>query len=821
MHTAQISPLRPVFLRLAGLLLCSTLALSGCKTAEEKAEDYYQSGMTLLEAGDVDRALVEFRNVFQLDGRHKNARLTYARLMRERGDLDEAYGQYLRLVEQYPETFEAQLALAEMAIDNQDWEEAERHGRRAGQMAPADPAARAVVAALDYRTAKLNHSKRAAAAPVAAAQSVLKDLPGSLIAWRIVIDDALDGRDTATALTIVDAAIAQFPNVLDFHMNRLQLLSEGGDPAAVGQQLEAMQARFADNQQVNALLITWYLGQGDLAAAEGFLRKLAANAQGDPEPQLDVVRFLANSVNPDRAVRELDRLIAASDATPEIARLYRGERAKLRFSLGAQQAAINELTEALQDAPISVQNHDLQIVLAGFLDETGDVAGAKALVETVLAEDPTQVAALKLRAGWQIDDDRPGDAIMTLRTALDQAPDDVEALTLMGQAHDRDGSHELAGERYSLAVELSGQDPERVLHYARFLLDDGKAATAEAVVKDALRLHAGNVRLLAALADLQLLNGDWDKAEDTLVQLRAIGSPDAKAAANMIEAGLLLRQDRLEDTISFLQGLVASGDGGTAAIATIIQAQVREGQLDQARLYLDRQLTATPDDPTLRFLSAGLHVMSGDAAMAEAIYLDLIREEPGKVDVVAALYGLYETQGRTTEAAALLDNAHQANPADATLQLIRAAHFEQTGDIEGAIATYEALYKADGSNDVVANNLASLLATHREDAASLERAFAIARRLRGSDEPAFQDTYGWIEFRRGNLEEALSYLERAARGLPDDAMVQVHLGLAQAALGRSADARATLTTALDMAGNDPAPSFAQGRRILAGLPAPE
>jgi cellulose synthase operon protein C len=60
---------------------------------------------------------------------------------------------------------------------------------------------------------------------------------------------------------------------------------------------------------------------------------------------------------------------------------------------------------------------------------TGDqVAGAPA-VEEVLAEDATNVEALKLRAGWLIEQDRPDDAIMNLRTALDQAPRDPQIMT--------------------------------------------------------------------------------------------------------------------------------------------------------------------------------------------------------------------------------------------------------------------------------------------------------------------------------------------------------------------------------------------------------
>jgi tetratricopeptide (TPR) repeat protein len=152
------------------------------------------------------------------------------------------------------------------------------------------------------------------------------------------------------------------------------------------------------------------------------------------------------------------------------------------------------------------------------------------------------------------------------------------------------------------------------------------------------------------------------------------------------------------------------------------------------------------------------------------------------------------------------------------LRLERAAALERGGDFEGAIAVYEALYAEDGEDLVIANNLASLLSAHREDAESLERAAAVARRLRGIEVPAFQDTWGWIESRRGNPEAALPPLEAAARGLPEDPLVRYHLGMTYLALGRAAAARTELETMLDLAGPDSAlPQVARARAALAGL----
>ena len=115
----------------------------------------------------------------------------------------------------------------------------------------------------------------------------------------------------------------------------------------------------------------------------------------------------------------------------------------------------------------------------------------------------------------------------------------------------------------------------------------------------------------------------------------------------------------------------------------------------------------------------------------------------------------------------------------------------------------------------MANNLASLITTHREDPESLERAWQVARRFANVEVPALQDTYGWILHRRGENENALPYMEAAAKGLPNDPQVSYHLAKVYVALGRPDDARFYFERAVNLAGPaDPRPQFDEARQFL-------
>ena len=87
--------------------------------------------------------------------------------------------------------------------------------------------------------------------------------------------------------------------------------------------------------------------------------------------------------------------------------------------------------------------------------------------------------------------------------------------------------------------------------------------------------------------------------------------------------------------------------------------------------------------------------------------------------------------------------------------------------------------------------------------------------------PEFQDTYGWILFRRGDGEEAQRVLAEAAAALPGNALVQFHLAEAMRALDRLPEARAAYGQALLAAdAGSPLPQADEARARIAEIDAP-
>lgn len=861
--------------RLAPLALL--LVLVACEPAEKRAEAHYQRALALLAEGDSARAAVELRNVFRLDGDHTAARLAYARLLVRDGDREKAMGQYLRLAEQDPGNLEGQRELATLALDMGDPETASFHAAQAHTLAPADPEVRALRATLDWRRGTTADRSRA----VAEAEAVAAEAPQVVAAQLLLVTARLAAGDAEGALARADAALAAQPAAISpaaaqpaatspaaaqpaadsahpaagaaillpppgpgpeaLHLARLaalERLAEGsGDQAPVGAALKEMAARFPGNAAVADALVAWHLRTGDPAGAEALLRARAdavPDPAANPGPALRLGSFLLQVRGPAAARDELEARAAA--AGPAGSAPFRRAVAGLDFAAGRPAEAIAALRDLLKDAQPSDATRELQLTLAEMLAASGTPGTeAATLVDTILAGDPGQGAALKLRARMALAGDQPEAAVRDLRTALAGAPGDAEALTLLAFAHGRTGARDLMGESLARAVEVSDRAPAPSARYAGFLLQDGRSGPAEGVVIDALRRAPADPDLLALLGQIQLSRQDWPRAAQVAGRLQAVagaGTADpqtatrAAALAAALEARSLVGRDRTAEALARLVP-----PPGAPLDVTTAGPILRGLAAGEAAAWLDARLAATPGDVGARLLRADLAAAAGDTAGAEAGIAAAIAAAPARPEPRAAQFRLLATTGQPGAAAvALADGLAAVPPAGARpLLMLRAGLREAVGDRAGALADYRMIRAADlatalsGGADaeedpLLVNNLASLLAAGGTPE-EMEAAARLARQLRGSPVPQYRDTLGSILLARGEAAAGLVELDPAAAALPGNGAVQLHRAEALRALGRATEAREAYARAL--AATDPPLSQAEASIARSALATPD
>ena len=799
----------------AFLLIC---ALAACQNSEEQAEGHYQSALELLDAGDFARAQIEFRNVFQLNGNHREARVTYASALRARGDINEAYGQFLRVVEQFPDDIDGRIALSEMAIGLGNLDEARRHGSAAIELAPDDPRIPPIALGLEYAEALAADDALARDAVAARIADLTAATPeGTLLLQRLLISDAARNGDAEGALTAIDAALAINGDDRFLLDMRLAALAELRRNPELEAHLLQMIEQFPQDRELVPTLLRFYLGQDRDADAIAFLRGQAGVAS-DPELQNELLSALVQlrleREGATAALEEIDRIRTergAPSLTLELA------EASLRFHTGDEARAIADLEAMLEGDLPDVDIARIRVLLAVMADNP---VGAQAQVDRALEADPSNIEALKMQSIRLIGEDETDRAISLLRTALDIRPGDVEALTLMAQAHARNGDRDLGREFLLLAVEASNSAPGPTLRYAENLIGEDRLLAAVEHVITALRLSPDHPDLLIALGDIYIRMRDWPRAEQVERSLRASGMDALVRQAEAMQAERLAAQNRTDEALSLIEDFASeSGLEDTGAQIAVIRARLVNGDVQGALDFGEALVADAPDNLNYRFALAATYGAVGDFDAAEAGFRAILADDPSVAQAWISLIRLLNDQGRGEEAAAVLEEGLAAQPDALDLLWARASMLEQAGDIDGAISIYEQMYTLAPNSPVVANNLASLLSSYRDDEASLERAWTVARRLRGLDVAPFQDTYGWIAYRRGDLNTALAHLEPAAAGLAEDPLVQYHLGMTYLGLERRDEALAQLRHAVAMAGADGRAQFETAREAIAQIEA--
>lgn len=799
-------------IRLALASAC-VVALAACDSSEERAEGHYQSGLALLAEGDVDRALIEFKNVFELNGEHREARMAYATAVMDQGNMSEAYSQFLRLVEQFPDDLEGRRILAEMAFQGNSWEEFDRHSSAAIKLNPDEPAVQAIKAASDYRTALLDENDLAATAAAAAAEELIQTLPDNTLLLRIIIEDHLKNGRYGSALDKLDVALANQPNNRQLYSQKLLVLNQLADIDGIEQVLKDMIARFDEDTNLKAMLIRFYMSRDEMDEAEEFLRDISDPTDADPDTYLSLVRFLLEQRGVDAALAELN---SAIETNPDSV-LLRNLRAGIDFEQGRQDEAMADLEALLaqaNDGADQAQLLQVKVTLARMFMTAGNEVGARRLVGETLEQDASQVDALKMQAVWQIEADETDEAVATLRSALDQSPQDAQAMTLMAQAYTRSGSHELARDFLSLAVEASGNAPAEAIRYASVLISEERYQAAESTLLSARRVDPSNVAVLEELGRVYLSTKDAARIAQVVDTLRRLDTPEALRAADALQVQNLSAKDGASGAISFLEDL-ADNDNNLNAKIAIVRARLVSGDTTSAYEYAKAMLAEDPENPILQYTWYATLAATGDTEGALAGYREILADNPGSSRIWLEVARLTTAQGKLEEARAAIEEGLENAPLSGPLLWAKASYLERDGDHEEAIAIYETLYEQDSNHLVVANNLASMLSTYRDDEESLTRAFNVSRRLRGTKVPQLRDTYGWILHLRGDQEEALLYMEPAAAALPRDALIQYRLGAIYEGLNKPEEALVQFKKAVQLAGEiDTRPEIERARTVI-------
>lgn len=759
--------------------------LSGCGSPEQKAQDLYEKGMALVAKNDDLNARVALLT----SAKYKSDRIEVWKALAgidERTKSNSLFVDLRRIVELDPNDLDARLKLARIMVAGGAAEPALKILDAANEGDKPNAALHAVRALASVRT-------NDPAGAVREAQRAYDIDPTNIDAVTLLASKKLADGDSGGAMKMLDALPSQAEDADRVRATRLRIdiLVRKGDLAEAEKLVRQLVAGYPQEALYRVQLIQILTTERKFDDAEKELRARVALNPTDSKLELDVVRFLNTFKGGDAARAELESRIKAGGDTFD----YRFALAELDFVGNRQSDAISELQKLVSEVDNADRKLKVQVRLAEMLVAKGDKATAEPLISDVLARDRRNSGGLRLRAALSLDKGQTDSAIADLREALNDQPKSPELLLALALAYEQGGKPELADRQYADALKSSNLNPEVALRYVGFLQRRNDAARADDVLTEVAGRNPGNLQVLSSLAQIKLSRQDWPAALGVAQSVAA--NKDGRVVADQIKAAAYAGQQRLAESIVALEDAHKTVPEAIQPAVALASAYIRGDRADDAVALLQDMNKRYPGNPELLIILGQTKLAQKKDTEAIASFEDAIKQQPKNPSGYNALAEYYARIKNYDSAEDILLRALRENPDNTNVRMSLASLRILKNDNAGAIAEYEAVLKdQSGTQSLVAiNNLASLLLDTRSDKESLDRAAALADRLKANNVPQFQDTVGWARLKLGDVKSAINILEPVAAKAANLPAVRYHLGVAYAADGQAQKAKEELEAA--------------------------
>jgi tetratricopeptide (TPR) repeat protein len=502
---------------------------------------------------------------------------------------------------------------------------------------------------------------------------------------------------------------------------------------------------------------------------------------------------------------EADRAFASAASLSPLRSERRIRHLQFRRSVGATEEARGLAEELVALAPDFLPAWQF---LAQVAFDERDHEESLRLVEQITAREPAHLEANVLWGWVQLTRQDAVGAIEGLTQLIQIYPGNSVFHYQLALAHLLNQDQGAALPSLSRAVELNPYAAEPAMFLAQVQLARGESGIAIQSLANLAALHRNNSRVRLAWA--QALRESGRLSEALVVSENCRRDFPAEPQAHVLAALVLRQLQRVEDArIAFERALELEPNHPVAS-AQLVEIDLAADRLEAA---LDRAEVLARENPGL----ATAHLVLGRVLLAvdrpgpaEVALRRALELDPTSRAAQLLVARLYSSTGRSAEALVELEAVASRDSHDpGVLMLIGSLHSQARSYVQARMA-YERALAINPDYAPALNNLAYLLGEHFDQ---VDRAYELASRARTlqPDDPSIADTLGWIHFKRGDYQEALGLFKESAAGLPEEAEIQFHLGLAHAMLGHENPARVALEASLEGASDAPWRAVAEQR----------
>ncbi len=530
------------------------------------------------------------------------------------------------------------------------------------------------------------------------------------------------------------------------------------------------------------------------------------------------------SVAPVKALEVKEKVkqkVQKSSIDPEI--LYTLLTAELAGQRGQYDIALDgymEVAKRTQDPKFS----ERAVMIAMYVKNSNKT---KEALNLWLRQDPKNLSARKIAALLALRTGNKSEATEHLNAMIvfDSAGFESALLELTGVI-EKEGRVDIIGD---VLDDLSKQHKDKAeIYFIQSLLALQKKDKnlAETKIQQALRLKPDWEKALILQAQIAVFSGDLDKAKlllsdasdkypenskinrmfaqiliktggykEAIEVYQKIILTDPKDVESQFAEGLVyLQLDQDQQAQDIFKKMLDQPDWRYQACFYLGKIEEKQGHLKKALLWFDQVI----DGPFVFDASvSAISLLQKERRLEEAnsrLSLLQIKFPKQKLRLVLVQADLYNQQKKYEEALAILTNGLIDFPDQKELLYTRALIAERINKFDMAEIDLKKILEIDPNNVEALNALGYTLLNNPSRYSEAEKFLGKALALE-PNEAVIIDSYGWLQFKLGNFEAALKYLQQAYEKQPENE-IAAHLAEVLWALDRKDEAKKIFNKAI-------------------------
>jgi cellulose synthase operon protein C len=605
-----------------------------------------------------------------------------------------------------------------------------------------------------------------------------------------------DGNDAALDATILvargyaqiamhntEAAQASFalaektaPNAVEPLLASARLLTSRGD--LEGAQAKIDRAISLQPKSPEALLAKAEVlhAKGDMSGSLAVLDQMLTEQPGTTTVLLDHAEVLIAVNQPEKAQADINKVLTAAPGNVQAIYLQAVLQVQAKDYRSAD-ATLEKIGAYIAQIP---RGYFLQAVIK---EQLGDTAQAEDATRRYIARVPDDLAAYKMLARIEFAKRRPDLAAETLGKAFGSIRGDAEAYDLLGRSYAATGRGDDAVKAFQKAEFLAPGDIGLQTRLASTHMSMGEPEAAMGDLDHALQLAPKSPQVGEALFFAALATGDLNKAGVAIEKVRT-AQGDTPSVENL-EALLTMAQLNFEDAAAMLREVVRKHPEFIPAQINLARASAMLGKTSDGEQILSGILAKDPGaEPALTMLASQM-TQTNRVQEAIAVVEKAHNAQPANAGLTANLADLYIRSGNAAKA---LDIVNKEATAAGSIELlgVKAAAQIALNRKEEARETYAGILKIDPTVIAGRHQLEELL-LQADDYEGARNAIKEGLVISPRNYQLFQD-YVMVDLKASGVDAALATAKQLQQQDPDFQQSRALIGDVYTAANRPKDA---------------------------------